>query len=414
MSKETSDGEGGLTCTDMEALEDIRVAGVLSGRPSHHVPLKTERRVSFACNLVAASWPPVTAARHHGRRCELVGPPPASTSARPCRSEGRTAEWTPARLRQRATTHQAVDSLRLELELPLVTHYRVVSCLWYHCYRASQAEGEVVLPPRPANVISSPMEDMRSGCACCCAPAHSGGVISSTSLKTTDGITLHHLTHMASSALRLHPYSQHLDPATLPIIAFLRNSCTAKLSSRQNNVIGLVPKLMEIIILLSTQLERGAQRRRGTIRRSIHSEEEQCSQNVKRGAERCRQAQTLSLSCLPFCGSSCKNLLFDRCVWWLSRLRGPPDPRPHRLFNQVKELLLCPGIVCNVKAHYLRYIATRFFPKLTCILYVPLTSEAESVAASNCTRHTSKCVVVNGKAQHAKKMFDASETEQRL
>ncbi|EKF27638.1 hypothetical protein MOQ_008631 [Trypanosoma cruzi marinkellei] len=291
-----------------------------------------EKRVSFAHELVTEMW---TAGSS------------GSESADP-RGDCRTPSDA-FLLKQGFLFHQIVDSLRLELELPLVLRYRVVDYVWQQCYR-SVLPDDTFLPRRPSNVLCTPEEEARE--------ARVDVNISSTSLRLMDGVSLHGLRTIAETALVLHPYSRRLDPVTRPILAFLRRTCTLQLSRRQNSLIGLLPKLMEIIILLCQCLESGA---RSFLRRSRRSN---FLHNSHSDGSR---SSSLSLPSGSFCDDArvAKAIGFShRCAWWLSRLHHRATSRPQRLFMDLKELLLRPGPLCDVKGMYLQYIAHRFFPGL--------------------------------------------------
>ncbi|EAN91774.1 hypothetical protein C3747_7g539 [Trypanosoma cruzi] len=291
-----------------------------------------EKRVSFAHELVTEMW-----------TAGISG----SGSADP-RDDCRTP-LDVFLFKNGCLVHQIVDSLRLELELPLVLRYRVVDYVWQQCYRTVLPDG-AELPRRPPNVVCTPEEEARV--------ARVDANISSTSLRLMDGVSLHSLRTIAETALVLHPYSRRLDPVTRPILAFLRRNCTLQLSRRQNSLVGLLPKLMEIIILLCQCLESGAQ---GFLRREGRSDFLHNSQSDG------SRSSSLSLLSGSFRDDArlAKAIGFShRCAWWLSRLHHRATSRPQRLFMDLKELLLRPGPLCDVKGMYLQYIAHRFFPGL--------------------------------------------------
>ncbi|KEG12107.1 hypothetical protein DQ04_02001100 [Trypanosoma grayi] len=316
------------------------------------------KRVSFAYALVTASW------------AASAGPSSSHTdkSARP-------SDALPPS--HRSFMHHTVDSLNLELELPFVSRYRVVHYLWQQCYRVavgSEDDGDTLLPPRPPNLVASVSDDARSA-SDAKMKANRCGFISSTSLRAMDGISLHRLTTLAECALVLHPYSQRLDRVTRPILAFLQRTCTLQLSRRQNNIIGLLPKLMEILILLCHCLERGAQLQEEEANRRRHNS----STSGRSGSMHAPSSSSSSLVPLLLVHDSPNDEyrrvkpvgLVNRCGWWLSRLLKGANPRPQRLFAHVKELLLQPGPICAVKAMYLQFIAHRFFPQFPRVQRTP-------------------------------------------
>ncbi|RNF04446.1 hypothetical protein TraAM80_05161 [Trypanosoma rangeli] len=292
-----------------------------------------EKRVSFAYALVTAVWPANIRKSTESNNSRDEGHLPSNLSL----------------LEHGCLVHQTVDSLRLELELPLVLRYRMVEYVWQQCYRVVLPDA-TELPRRPSSVVTTAEEDARE--------ARTDLHISSTSLRIMDGVSLDSLKIIAETALVLHPYSRRLDPVTRPIIAFLRHTCTLQLSRRQNCLIGLLPKLMEILILLCHCLERGALR-------FLNRAGDDDSFHNSRGGGSHSPSLSLRSNSLRDNARAAKATSFShRCAWWLSRLRFRATPHPHRLFTDLKELLLNPGPLCDVKAMYLRHIAHRFFPQL--------------------------------------------------
>ncbi|CBH16369.1 hypothetical protein, conserved [Trypanosoma brucei gambiense DAL972] len=324
-----------------------------------------DKHVSFASELVTASWATANSKTRERNTTSRCGERP-------------TDGMSLALFHSGSLALQAVDSLRLELELPLVTRYRVLNYLWRHCYQSWQEENAATLPPRPAGVEHSADEYLRI-CRC---DGGMAGAISSTSLKLVDGITLHRLTYLADDAGHLHPYSRRLDPVTRPIVRFLRQTCTLQLSRRQNNIICLLPKLVEIIIILCYKLELSAQRYGQWRLPPRHLTSEGCNYQ-KNGSEgkNEREGGDFSLSRLTHTCNSRSSVSLswtNRCTWWLARACQRASARPHRLFAHLRALLLDPGPMCHVKAGYLQFLAVRFFPDLPSIQYPVATFHPET------------------------------------
>nr|CCC94259.1 conserved hypothetical protein [Trypanosoma congolense IL3000] len=242
------------------------------------------------------------------------------------------------------------------------------------------------MPPRPINMESS-REQYVHGCR---DPEQEFGTISSTSLQLMDGITLRHLARLPDDAAHLHPFSRSLDPVARPIIAFLRRNCTSHLSRRQNNSICLLPKLMEIIFILCCQLERStdAYKKRPRQKPNIRDKWGCVDSNTSpSSAETTRDGYPPRIPHTSSRDGAWTNLL-NRCAWWLSGVHESTGKRSHRLFAQVKVLLLSPGPMCQVKAGYLRFLACRFFPELPAI-YLPLSESSGASATAEGQRKES-------------------------
>ncbi|RNF21262.1 uncharacterized protein Tco025E_03445 [Trypanosoma conorhini] len=291
------------------------------------------KRVSFAYALVTAVWTASSGSRRQDADPREEGCLPSTVSL----------------FEYDRLAHQTVDSFRLELELPFVLRYRMVAYVWQQCYRAVLPD-VTELPRRPLNVVTTADEDARE--------ARTDERISSTSLRIMDGASLHSFRTIAETALVLHPYSRRLDPVTRPILAFLRRTCTLQLSRRQNCLIALLPKLMEILILLCHCLERGA------LRFLNRARDDGAPHGSLGGGSHSSSLSLLSGSLRDDARAAKATSFPHRCAWWLNRLRPRATPRPHRLFTDLKKLLLRPGPLCDVKAMYLRHIAHRFFPQL--------------------------------------------------